>query len=72
MLTRRDVLIASFIGLGVAAFDARLVRANDWRSRFPTLNSGVVSSENEADRIARYKTFVAYMERRLGVPLRMH
>jgi phosphonate transport system substrate-binding protein len=33
---------------------------------------GVVSSENEADRIARYKTFVAYMQRRLQVPINMH
>jgi phosphonate transport system substrate-binding protein len=72
MLTRRDMLIATLMGLGVTAFDARSARANDWRSRFSTLNFGVVSSENEADRIVRYKTFVAYMEGRLGVPLKMH
>jgi phosphonate transport system substrate-binding protein len=36
------------------------------------LNFGVVSSENEADRIARYKAFVAYSERRLQVPIKMH
>ena len=28
--------------------------------------------ENEADRIARYKSFVAYMENALRVPLKMH
>jgi phosphonate transport system substrate-binding protein len=36
------------------------------------LNFGVVSSENEADRIARYKGFVAYVERRLQMPIKMH
>jgi phosphonate transport system substrate-binding protein len=72
MLTRRDMLITTLMGLGVTALDVRLARAADWRSRFSTLNFGVVSSENEADRIARYKTLVAYMEGRLGVPLKMH
>jgi phosphonate transport system substrate-binding protein len=36
------------------------------------LNFSVVSSENEADRIVRQKSFVAYMEHRLRVPLKMH
>ena len=41
-------------------------------ANFSTLNFGVVSSENEADRITRYKAFVAYMEQHLQVPIRMH
>jgi phosphonate transport system substrate-binding protein len=72
MLTRREMLIGSMTGLGVAALRIPLVRGNDWRSQFSTLNFGVVSSENEADRIVRYKAFVAYLERRLQVPLKMH
>jgi phosphonate transport system substrate-binding protein len=59
-------------GLGVAALGIPCVRATDWRSKFSTLNFGVVSSENEADRIARYKTFVTYLERHLRVPCKMH
>jgi phosphonate transport system substrate-binding protein len=66
------MLISTMTGLGVAAWGIPFVRANDWRSKFSTLNFGVVSSENEADRIVRYKTFVAYMERNLLVPLKMH
>jgi phosphonate transport system substrate-binding protein len=72
MLTRRNVLMSAMTGLGVAALGIPFARATDWRSKFSTLNFGVVSSENEADRIARYKTFVTYMERHLRVPCRMH
>jgi len=72
MQTRREMLISTITGLGVAALGIPWVRANEWRSQFSTLNFGVVSSENEADRIARYKAFVAYLERRLQVPIKMH
>ena len=72
MLTRRNMLISTMAGLGVAVLRMPSVRANDWQGKFSTLNFGVVSSENEADRIAHYQTFVAYMEGRLGVPLKMH
>ena len=72
MRTRREMLISTITGLGVAALGIPWLRANEWRSQFSTLNFGVVSSENEADRIARYKAFVAYLERRLQVPIKMH
>ena len=39
---------------------------------FPELNFGVISSENEADRVSRHQRFLAYMERTLRVKLRMH
>jgi phosphonate transport system substrate-binding protein len=71
MLTRRDMLISTMPGLGVAALGLPRVSANEWRGQYATLNFGVVSSENEADRIARYKAFVAYLERRLQVPIKM-
>jgi phosphonate transport system substrate-binding protein len=72
MLTRREMLISTVTGLGVTALGIPFAQANDWRSQFSTLNFGVVSSENEADRIARYKSLVAYMVRRLQVPVKMH
>lgn len=59
-------------GMGAALVGVPHVWANDWRATFPTLNFGVVSSENEADRITRYKPFVAYMEKTLRVALKMH
>ena len=72
MLTRRDMLIGTVTGLSVAALGIPLVRADAWRNKFSILNFGVVSSENEADRIVRYKSLVAYMERSLKVPVKMH
>jgi phosphonate transport system substrate-binding protein len=66
------MLIGTATGLGVTALGLPFAQANDWRSKFSTLNFGVVSSENEADRIVRYKSLVAYMERRLQVPVKMH
>jgi len=72
MMTRRDMLFGTVTGLGVAALGIPFVRATDWRGKFSTLNFGVVSSENESDRIVRYKSFVAYLERSLQMPLKMH
>ena len=65
MLTRRNMLIASVMGLGATSLGLPLARANDWRDKFSTLNFGVVSRENEADHIAGDKAFVAYLEGRL-------
>ncbi len=41
--------------------------AADWREDYPVIRMGVLSGENEADRIARYEPFVAYMSEKLGV-----
>ena len=72
MRTRREMFISTITGLGIAALGIPWVRANEWRSQLSTLNFGVVSIENEADHIARYKAFVAYLERRLQVHIKMH
>jgi hypothetical protein len=58
MLTRRDMLISTMPGLGGATLGIPWVSANEWRNGFATLHVGVVSSQNEADRIAGYKAFV--------------
>jgi phosphonate transport system substrate-binding protein len=72
MPTRREMLITTGTAMGLAVLGTPWARATDWRGQFSTLNFGVVSSENEADRIIRYKAFVAYLERRLEVPMRMY
>jgi phosphonate transport system substrate-binding protein len=66
------MLITTVMGLGATTLGLPVAKASDWRGTVSTLNFGVVSSENEADRIARYKGFVAYVERRLQVPIKMH
>jgi phosphonate transport system substrate-binding protein len=72
MLTRRKALFGMLTGMGMAVIGMPLARADDWRKKFSTLNFGVVSSENEVDRIARHKKLVAYMEERLRVSIKMH
>jgi phosphonate transport system substrate-binding protein len=72
MLTRRETLLGLITGMGVAVMGTPMARASDWRDKFQTLNFGVVSSENEADRIARYQRLVAYLEESLRVPVKMH
>ena len=43
MLTRRDMLISTMPGLGVAALGIPWVSANEWRNEFATLNFGLVA-----------------------------
>jgi len=64
MLNRR-ALIAAALLIGAAAPAA----ADDWRKAYPKLTMGVVTSENEADRIVRYKPVIAYLEQAIGVPV---
>ncbi len=39
----------------------------DWRDNYKTLKFGILSGENEKDRIARYTPFEKYLEKELGV-----
>ena len=73
MLTRRKMILHLMTGMGATALGVpAIVKAENWRDKVATLNFGVVSSENEADRIARYKTFVAYLERTMHAAIKMH
>jgi len=65
MTTRRTLLGA----LGTMTLSATAIRAQgaDWRTAHPTIAMGVVTSENEADRVIRYRPVVGYLERTLGV-----
>jgi phosphonate transport system substrate-binding protein len=72
MLTRRRLLTGLLAASTVPAVRAPARAATDWRETHPILNFGVISAENEADRVQRYSKFVAYAERTLRVKLRMH
>ena len=72
MPSRRQVLIGLATGLTALAVRPHASRAATWRTHFPTLSFGVISSENEADRAMRHQPFVAYLEKRLDVKIRMH
>ena len=43
--------------------------AQDWKADYKTVKFGILSGENEQDRLARYKGFEEYMEKTLGVDL---
>ncbi|OUS06618.1 phosphonate ABC transporter substrate-binding protein [Rhodobacterales bacterium 52_120_T64] len=55
------------ITTALAALIAVPVMAQEWREDYQVLKFGILSGENERDRIARYTPFEAYLERELGV-----
>ena len=46
--------------------------AAGWQERFTTVTFSVISSENEADRVARHQKMIAYLETRFGTKVKMH
>lgn len=66
-LTRRFLITATAAAVCMGAGAAS---AGDWQKKYPELTLGVITSENEADRIARYKPVREYLERELGVSIK--
>jgi phosphonate transport system substrate-binding protein len=71
MITRRTMLAATLPAIAVPAATLpaapAMAQGADWRAAYPTVAMGVVTSENEADRVIRYRPVVAYLERKFGV-----
>jgi phosphonate transport system substrate-binding protein len=72
MTTRRALILGAAAAAGGWWLQSRPAAGSDWRETFPELNFGVISSENEADRVARHQRFLGYMTRALRAKLRMH
>jgi phosphonate transport system substrate-binding protein len=51
----------------LAALTALPALAQDWKTDYRIVRFGILSGENESDRIARYTPFQEYLERTLGV-----
>jgi phosphonate transport system substrate-binding protein len=51
----------------LVALIATPAMAQDWRDDYQVVKFGILSGENEKDRIARYTPFEEYLERELGV-----
>jgi phosphonate transport system substrate-binding protein len=69
----KSVLVLTFWAFTWVGFGwADPARAGGWQDKYPTLNFSRISSENEADRIARHKKFLAYLEKTFGVKVKMH
>lgn len=68
MFTRRAAVSLS---LAAPAVIRPALAQADWRSSIRELRLGISSSENERDAIQRQEPFQAYIQRTLGVPLRV-
>lgn len=56
-----------FATTALIALTALPAAAQDWKTDFRIVRFGILSGENESDRIARYTPFQEYLERTLGV-----
>jgi phosphonate transport system substrate-binding protein len=56
----------------LVALSSSLCSAADWRSEYSPLVISSGTSENEADRIRRYKPFTEYLEKTLNVPIKYY
>ena len=69
-LSRRSFSLALATAMGAGVLATATADAADWRKQYPELTLGVITSENEADRIQRYKPVRAYLEKQLGVKIK--
>lgn len=53
-----------------AALPSRDASAADWREKYPNLTLGVITAENEADRVTRYKAVIDYFRKTLNVGIK--
>ena len=72
MRTGRSVSIGFATLLSLVFLGQFVATAATWRDKYPTVSFSVISSENEADRIARHQKMIAYLEKTLGVKVKMH
>lgn len=56
--------------MGLLAVAQTNVSAEVWQKEYPILTLGVITSENEADRVERYKPVRTYLEKELGVKIK--
>lgn len=69
MLSKRNFLIATASAAMTFAVAGSAV-AGSWQAKYPTLTLGVITSENESDRLQRYKPVRDYLEKKLGVKVK--
>ncbi len=63
----RSSLILLFMAFAALTCVTHTASAEDWRKQHPKIVMGVITSENEVDRVARWKPVRAYLSRELGV-----
>ena len=70
MMNRRAFVLTVLPG-AVAAATTRVALASDWREQHKTITISIISSENQADLLTRHEPLRQYLERELGVKLRV-
>ncbi|GAB4367931.1 MAG: phosphonate ABC transporter substrate-binding protein [Kiloniellaceae bacterium] len=71
-MLRRDFLGTALVAGALLAGTTQIASAADWKAEIKELRFGILSGENEKDRIQRYQPFEAYLEENLGVPVEIY
>jgi len=66
---RRTFVFSAAAAIAFAALSGP-VAAGEWRKDYPEITMGVITSENEADRVVRYQPVREYFENTLGVKIK--
>lgn len=69
-LTRRTVTALTLAGIAGLTLASGPASAADWRKQYSELTVGIITSENESDRLTRYQPVLAYFEKALGVKIK--
>jgi phosphonate transport system substrate-binding protein len=65
----RWIALVTFALVGVLGRPGDTVAADDWRKAQPKITMGIITSENEADRVKRWAPIRQYLSKGLGVPV---
>lgn len=72
MTLRRHLTPLATLGLIAALhLSTAAAVAADWREKYPTINFGVLTLENQMTTVDRYKPYTAYAEKKLGVKVKL-
>lgn len=64
---KRFSLILLFTACLTCGYAVHAASAEDWRKEYPKIVMGIITSENESDRVARWKPVREYLSKELGV-----
>jgi len=70
-MARRWILWGVVLWMGIL-LNVPNARGASWQEKYPALQFSRISSENEADRVARDRRLLTYLERALGVKMKAH
>lgn len=60
-------ILFSAVAIATALTASTTLAADKWQDKYKTIRFGILSGENEKDRIARFRPFEEYLEKKLGV-----